>query len=208
MLTKDEELNLINAWQTRRDQRAFNAILDGFAPWIGSNTAKLARRANWMHIDDIRQIVTLAIFHAVDTFDPTAGARLVTHTQWQLRGLVTQHITRTDRGYAKKRNGEKILSDAADLYGVDDYGLALHEKIAAPEPDFNPDEYNLSALIASAPLNRKELEAITGRANDRTLQEIATEMGVTRERVRQLEAAAIQKIRKNLSQKSIQRAIR
>jgi len=183
MLTKERERELIQRWQQDRDETAFNEAMAAFEPTIKRWSFRKPSP------DDAAQTCRMAFLHAMNTFDLDAGTRLSTHFIWQIRG----HIASSNNMYSPKIRvslvdvlNRKTPTDDGD---VREY---IDTIIDANGCKDSPSEYINAAMHKLKPRHRT---VITARMHGFTLDVIGSELGVTRERIRQIEADAINKLR-------------
>jgi len=134
--------------------------------------------------EDASQEAVLHLCHAADVFDPSRGLKFSTLAHYAIRGGVSR---------ARKqilRHGHAAL--VFDVAGDDD----------APPLDEAADLARLHAALATLrPRHRLVMVlrfGIGGQRPPMTLEEIGAELGVTRERIRQIEAVALERLRKLL----------
>jgi len=94
--------------------------------------------------------------------------------------------------------GESLLDGVADDDAVDPMGQTLHHEVESML------ETELSAL------NHREREVLTGRFGlhnhePETLEALAERMGLTRERIRQIQQEALQKLKRHMARHGIDR---
>lgn len=162
---------------------------------------------NWRNhdIDDIRQIVSIGYMKAVATYDLSRGATLKTHVY----RVATRHAEATWRiAHTLGRGG-----GAHDGTCMDDLALSL-DRLTEEHPcgDFAADQYAenpesmLERLAMQSDLRDAIENCLTPRereialrvADGETLETIAQDYGVTRERIRQINTIAIRKLRTEL----------
>ena len=95
-------------------------------------------------------------------------------------------------------DGESLLDGVADEGAVDPLGHTLHREV---------DAMLDSELLA---LNHREREVLTGRYGlhdhePETLEALAERMGLTRERVRQIQQEALLKLKRHMARRGIDR---
>jgi RNA polymerase primary sigma factor len=117
----------------------------------------------------------------------------------QLLGLEIERIIEAKRAAQAPLSIEAPLGDDSDmtrgdLLGDEVAGQAAHREVEAQELA----ERLGSALAALEPRERKVLQLRFGldRGEERTLSEVAEALGVSRERIRQIEQAALAKLRR------------
>ena len=114
-------------------------------------------------------------------------------------GLEVERITEAKRAAQTPLSIEAPLSDDSDmtrgdLLGDENAGMAAHREVEKQELAKRLAE----ALESLDPRERKILQMRFGleRGEERTLTEVAAMMGVSRERIRQIEQAALAKLRR------------
>ena len=143
------------------------------------------RRQRVVDNEDASQEAMVHLCHAADVFDPSRGLAFSTLAFYAIRGGVSR---------ARKqilRHGHAAL--VFDVAGDDD----------APPRDEATDLARLPAALAMLrPRHRLVMVLRFGIGGERppmTLEEIGAELGVSRERIRQIEAVALERLRKLLA---------
>lgn len=162
---------------------------------------------NWRNhdIDDIHQIVSIGYMKAVATYDLSRGATLKTYVY----RVSTRHAEATWRiAHTLGRGG-----GAHDGACMDDLALSLDRLVEEhPCGDFAADQYAenpesmLEKLVMQADLrdaieqclDQRERDVALRVAEGATLEEIAQDYGVVRERIRQINTKAVRKLRAEL----------
>jgi RNA polymerase sigma factor (sigma-70 family) len=223
MLKPSEEARLIDAWQRGRDASARERVVAAYARLCYRIAAQYARNDD--HVEDLAQCGAFGIMRALDMFDPSRGTRFSTYSRRWVQNFVAANAgavatvvsvparTFIDVRMGRVPEGRNDPAVAASLGGVPidaalpgTDGVTLADRIACHRPD--PEECAAASssqrrrvdAIARAMLSlrSREREVLARRrlAEDpETLDDIATDFGVTRERVRQIEVAAIERLR-------------
>ena len=126
---------------------------------------------------------------AVEKFDFALGNAFATYASWAIiNGFARATLNEYHRRERFRTNhGETILAAAEDRH------------VAGQDSDAAAESAQLAAILKG--LEQRELEIIVRRFGLRhgseplTLAEIGSEVGVTKERVRQLESRALQRLR-------------
>jgi len=156
-------------------------------------------------VDDLAQAAFFGLVRAAETYDPERGA-FSSWFFWHGRSAIQREIAQTRRTirvpqYQPASAGPRAVSLAAPV-GDAELGSLLVDVEADPPPDCAEREL-LRETVAAAlgklrPRDRLVLElrhGINGAEYEHTLEEIARRLGVTRERVRQIEGRALDRLR-------------
>ena len=173
----------------------------GLATWM-------AAKHEWtgLDFDDLRQAALLGLMKAAQKFDRNRGAQFSTLAWWWMRSAIQQEYVRnraTIRVPAHRSTGDgpRVVSTAAPV-GSAELGDLLTDR-DGERPDIAADAAFLrddvrEALSTLRPRDTQVVEmrfGINGAGRPHTLEEIASEMGVTRERVRQIKGRAMERLR-------------
>lgn len=162
---------------------------------VHSFARKYSRKTK-VAFDDIRSEGHLALLRAVDCFNYRLGNRFSTYATWAIRN-------------SAGRLSKTTFRDSERFVPVDP--LVLREQVSSL-PEAESEEQRDSRLLAVrelleeilADLNERESMIIHERFGlnsegaSRTFRELAEEMGISRERVRQLQNQAIEQMRSAL----------
>lgn len=160
---------------------------------------------------DLLQEGYLGLLRASSDWNSELGA-WSTYASWWVRSFVGRFLRERWRTVRvpcylqdrRRKAGERVHPFVKSLdapLNHDDDGVTLGDLLRsnAPSPEDEVADLErkaeLSALMARARLTPRQLRIIDLRCRDVTLEEIGTALGVGRERVRQLEAEALCKIR-------------
>lgn len=178
-----------------------------------SKCAKWASKAACTSIEDVIQAGRLGLMRAAEQFDESRGVKFITYARWWVDAYIkdycllqsrtvrisrkTQlnmwkagtpvrlHATSLDTGFA--------VGDHDDSHSALDFlGFNTYQK------DEQRDTDHLHARLKSAlrGLPAREAKVLHGRFyEDRTLESLGDELGVSRERIRQIEAKALGKLK-------------
>jgi RNA polymerase primary sigma factor len=146
------------------------------------------------NIADLVSIGNVSLMQAVEKFDYTRGFRFSTYASWVItkdfaRRLPGERI-RADRTVgAQAEIGEKQATSQTDIAAVERARNDLIQTV----------KNNLDSREQFVIINHFGLEGNLVRKNKKTLKQIGDELGVGKERVRQIELVALQKLRQTLS---------
>ena len=135
-------------------------------------------RGNGVPLDDLRSAALLGLTIASRKFDPTIGAFGPYAKPW-IKGELTRLF--------------KPTADAMAFGRVQSLDVPVAES-EIQALDLQPDDREPPVLLNVSDLSEKERTVLVGRSRGETLSELGSELGVTQERVRQIEAKATQKV--------------
>lgn len=185
----------------------------GLISVVAKRYAKFGEK-HGMTFEDLFHEGVPGLIKAVERFEPKRNVKFSTYAIWWIRAAIQRALVNKARMirvpahlHIKKR-GFQIPSEPASLdapipSGPRDHETTLHDVIACEKP--TPDEelhskeraVYLERILKLTSLTPRERHVLAGRFADeeRTLKEIGNDYGLSRERVRQLENAALQKLR-------------
>ncbi len=168
-----------------RADRIRNALATVFSKLVLSIAAQFANASN--PLEELMSESHETLLRAVGKFDPDRGFRFSTYLTHAVRRHLLRFLQR------RQRDRQRTFNMAADtaLPDTKRWTLAYEQRMARNVRDV---ELLLQQL---EPRDRFVIRARFGWGREfepRTLQEIAAELGVTRERVRQLEQRALRKL--------------
>lgn len=146
------------------------------------------------NIADLVGIGNVSLMQAVEKFDYTRGFRFSTYASW----VITKEFAR--RLPSERIRARKTIGTGAD---IQDGPAGLQTDIAAVERARNDliqmIKNNLDGREQYIIINHFGLEGTLVKKNKKTLKQIGEELGVGKERIRQIELVALQKLRQTLS---------
>ena len=145
--------------------------------------------------DDITQAGFLGLMRAAQKFDPTRGNKFSTVAMIWIKSKISHELRRRPVGNSHDMKLATMISIDAhpstiDFCGVAEGGQRLIDA-----------EIDAEDLLQS--LNPRELICVRGFMEGRTLENIGEELGIHRERVRQIREASIVKLRQELARREI-----
>lgn len=156
---------------------------------------------------EIIQEGNMGLVKAITRFDPDRGVRFICYAIWWIKAYIKNFISKSYKTHTGRlthakglvsldgalpgdgENEDRLLDhllyegpDQEDTYVLKERRLYIHELLAATPPILSPRETFIirQRFFAEPPC---------------TLKQIAQQIGVTRERVRQIEARSLQRIR-------------
>lgn len=227
MITKEEELEALQKWQEHGDQKGLESLVISHARLAYSTAYKYANNPD--HVEDLAIEGITGLIKAAEKFDASKGTRFSTYARFWIMTKITQALPQVagvidvpSRTFIDARMGrlegpDKDKAHMAVYGGInldapigDEEGMTAMDMLECPR--MNPEQavsassdadYRQELLItAMQDLSSREREVITRRklkATPETLEEISQDLGVTRERVRQLESRAMGKLRRSMT---------
>ena len=176
LLDAETELELAYAWRDQRDEAALHRLITAYMRLAISMAGKFKRYGAPMN--DLIQEAGLGLMKAADKFDPDRGVRFSTYAVWWIKASIQDHVM---RNWSMVRTGS-TSSQKSLFFNMRRVQARLEREATAME-QFIVRERKL-------------------RDPARTLESLGDELSLSKERVRQLEAAAFGKMRKSLELQS------
>jgi RNA polymerase sigma-32 factor len=210
-MSREEELAFFYRWKSHGDDRALHTLVLAYEPLVTKIVQDLRR--NGVSVEDAKQEARCGLLEAARRFDPNKGFRFGTYARWWMLSAVTIYLVANKNILSSRRmkRTRKLLPStfvSLDAPMTSD-GESAAELIASDEegPDLTAehaiDGERLQRRLANA-LNslepRERLVIQRRHLNDEaeTLQTVADDLHITAERVRQIEKAALERLRKGL----------
>src|SRR3989344_2234213 len=184
LLSGQEERDLAKRI-TEGDSEARNLLARANLRLVVSIAKKYVGRSPDLTLLDLIQEGNLGLFKAVDKFDFTKGFKFSTYATWWIRQAITRALA---------------VGDDDDRSRLSDF--ISDDKIVSPDQEVAHSiltDQITEILDTLSEKERKILEMRHGLLDGtyHTLEEVGKEFGVTRERIRQIEAKALEKIRQH-----------
>jgi RNA polymerase sigma factor (sigma-70 family) len=226
ILAPDVELELIRAFKQDGDEAAIEAICRSYARLCYSIASLYTKDESRM--EDLAQDGSFGVRRAVEMYDPSRGTKFSTYSRLWIKNFIAMgvstalnDITVPARAFMDARMGrmEQGRNDSAVFasqpfvmidapWGEDGTGSVLDMHVreeTTPEILLGREDMqrHMRSVIAGAlgSLSEREADVIRRRKLQEvpdTLEEISDDYGVTRERIRQIEAVAMGKMKASL----------
>ena len=174
---------------------------------------KWIRRYYWSRIDneDLQQEAIFAIMNAVKYFDVEKGSSFGLYLEYWLHYHLGQYVLRNVNLVRPCTN--YLVFESAELSEVTkkaiyDYHNFSYVNIDNPECEYQLPEKlqdfdraicgKQLKKLAKKELSERTYEILYGRCDDKSLSQIGKKYSLSKERIRQIELLAIQKLRKKL----------
>ncbi len=148
----------------------------------------------WFDYDELLNHARQGLWRAHETYDPIHGAGFQTYARKVITNAFNalHHYSRAKMRRDKTRSVSVDDDDAKDLY-LTDSSMPADLKMVS-------DEDSAVVWAALDALGPRDKTIITGRlVKEKTLEVVGAELGLTRERIRQIEKAALTKMSFSLS---------
>lgn len=227
ILSRESERKLIEAWQSASDRNALDRITRAYAR-VCYNIASYYT-SNPEHLKELAQEGTFGIRRALDEYDFSYGTKFSTFSRRYIQNAIAEQVSTVasdisipSRVFLDARAGRITHARNPSAFAAITPSMSFDAPLSATTglsvaevfPDSGPtpaeiveksSQENYFRLIISSALStledRERLIMTRRHLIDPTdtLEEIGRDIGVTRERVRQLEAACIVKIHKYIT---------
>jgi RNA polymerase sporulation-specific sigma factor len=148
---------------------------------------------------DLVQEGNLGLLEAMETFNPAYEVKLITYAMYRIKKRIReaaithmQHVTKQE--YIDFDTAPYTMTSTQNRTNV------VHLGNKATQLEYVSTKEVLSLFSA---LNEKERKLLLFRLEGRTLQEVGTEFGTSRQRTEQIQKLAIKKLRRKLEVKKI-----
>lgn len=224
LLSQEEELTIAERYFKLKRTDDAHALVTANLRYVLK--IALEYRSYGCRLADLVQEGNIGLMVAVKKFNPSKGFRLITYATWWIRSYIQDFILKS---FGLVKNGSRALKKKlfykSDGYANDGteavHDLSLNSPISDDATthqdllsDTAPAQEELMSTMQERSIRTKDVESALTRLNDRerrvvegrfmsdepmSLQEIGDELGVSRERVRQIEVEAKKKLQKALS---------
>lgn len=214
-LSRAAEEAILIARAQQGDQKAATELLRRYEAFVW----KAVRRWLWSEVDleDMAQEGRAGLLYAIQKFDLTLGGRLTTYADHWVRQHIQKFVQNTagdiriPQWRQNRGRTNLVFADRLDAPAGNFSSSTLRELIPCQDP---PPESMVSDAQEARTL-RGALDRLTERERvviervvmgDENGQDVATDLGISRERVRQLKEGALDKVRIALAKAGVRDA--
>ena len=219
MITVDEEIELAQEIHKggRKGERAKEKLIKANLRFVVSVAKQYQHQG--LSLTDLIDEGNIGLVKAAEKFDETRGFKFISYAVWWIRQSILQAIAEQSRivrlplnqvgaiskinqvtnEFVQKHNRRPSIHELAELTGIDMLSSGDDSR-TDKGVDFESMSDDLRAVLQNT-LKDREIKIVTEcfgiGCQEKGLEEIGTEMGLTRERVRQIREKAIEKIRES-----------
>ena len=198
--SREEELALFRRYR-KGDSEAHELLVRSVTPMVMRLAMKYCRQYFWNDLEGAESAALEGVLRAIEKFDPKRGTRLITYAGWWTRSFLNKHhhedrTIRVPHAY-KQGPYSEAGERARTVLALDEYSA---QNLEQPQRKGDFSELQLEALEQALLSLPEKLRWVLRERfwAQRTLWDVGMELGVTRERVRQLEVEGIQELRRLL----------
>lgn len=174
---------------------------------------KWIHKYDWSRVDreDLKQEAMFAVMNAVKYFDAEKGSSFGLYLEYWLHYHLGQYVLRNVNLVRPCTN--YLVFESAELSevtkkAIDDYHNFSYVNIDNPECEYQLPEKSQDfdrvicgkqlKKLAKKELSERTYDILYGRCDDKSLSQLGKKYSLSKERIRQIELLAIQKLRKKL----------
>lgn len=199
-LSREEEGYLSKEWLTKKDINARNKLVEANLKFV----ANIARNYKGLGLSysDLIQEGNAGLFKAVDKFDPDKGYKFISYAVNWIRQSILEALNKKNSLKSAELPNETcddVIDDKKDLtindISLDDVYLDLSDDERRREKDIcDVAKFLLTGLTSREKYIVCQYNGINEK-KPKTLEEIGNNLGITKERVRQINEKAMKKLR-------------
>jgi RNA polymerase sigma-32 factor len=229
LISAEVEAEAIKRWQEEQHEPSLVILIKSHARIAYSMANRYTNNAE--HMKDLAAEGVAGLMRAADKFDPSKGTRFATYSRWWVMTYITQALpkvstvvdissrTLIDAKMGRLKGPDKDKAHAAVYGGIhldapisEDDGMTAMDLLECPR--LNPEQSAQAnseeefrrqmleeCLNELTPRERKIVERRNLAAHPETLEQISADIGVTRERVRQIQSRALARLKRSLTAK-------
>src|SRR6266404_274492 len=234
MLEPDEEYMLAKRWKEREDPDAAHRLVTSHLRLVAK--IAMGYRGYGLPLSELISEGNVGMMQAVKRFDPDRGFRLATYAMWWIRAAIQEYILHSwslvkmgttaaqkklffnlrklkgqlqamEEGDLSPENLKKIATEL-DVPEAD--VISMNRRLASPDHSLNAPLRSDLLEKAMTHLNDRERHILTERRlrdNPTTLEDLSQQYGISRERVRQIEVRAFEKLQKAIKAAAVERRL-